>query len=207
MAELPNSTRDGGHSMELDRQRQVVCTTDAEHATNLLLLEEVRATGSNDPVIRVERPVVFPTMDCPSTAARGSNEFPPRRPRPPLCGIDDRGSWVKIPMRFDSVACETLPNIAPVTPPEAVSWTSHHRLQKVLHLSQRCRRIEGQLHSLSICPCVGKVYKGATYVMDMCHTFHANSNCALKTQQGVFQLHQLATTCEHCWSFRNEPTH
>ena len=161
------------HSNDRDASRRYVQMTDEVH------LEETDASGSRDSPCRAVFLRPLPKLP-PHVGALSSNELPAKPTRRPTEGHDQMGEWIQ-PSPDSCVYC----------------------YRNAIHLTPLCDAFPLEGIPVSLCYCIGKIYKKMHYMVGYDGCLHEACGRSLDSPPVYNPLHlrpSMVRVCRACFS-------
>ena len=147
--------------------------------TDEVHLEETDARGSSDCPCRAVFLRPLPKLP-PQVGALSSNELPAKPTRRPTEGHDQMGEWIQ-PSPDSCVYCD----------------------RNAIHLTPLCDAFPLEGIPVSLCYCIGKIYKKMHYMVGYDGCLHEACGCSLDSPPVSHPLHlhpSMVRVCRACFS-------
>ena len=161
------------HSDDRDAGRRYVQMIDEVH------LDETDARGSGDFPCRAVFLRPLPKLP-PHEGALSSNELPAKPTRRPTEGHDQMGEWIQ------------------PSPDSCVYW-----YRNAIHLTSLCDAFPLEGIPVSLCYCIGKLYKKMHYMVGYDGCLHEACGCSLDSPPAYNPMHlrpSIVRVCRACFS-------
>ena len=161
------------HSDDRDAGRRYVQMIDEVH------LDETDARGSRDFPCRAVFLRPLPKLP-PHAGALSSNELPAKPTRRPTEGHDQMGEWIQ------------------PSPDSCVYWD-----RNAIHLTPLCDAFPLEGIPVSLCYCIGKLYKKMHYMVGYDGCLHEACGCSLDSPPAYNPMHlrpSIVRVCRACFS-------
>ena len=142
-------------------------------------LDETDARGPRDFPCRTVFPRPLPKLP-PYEGALSSNELPAKPTRRPTEGHDQMGEWIQ------------------PSPDSCVHW-----YQNAIHLTPLCDAFPLEGIPVSLCYCIGKLYKKIHYMVGYDGCLHEACGCSLDSPPAYNPMHlrpSIVRVCRACFS-------